>query len=464
MKRFAPIAAVTILALFVSCGGKNYFEMIKVPEKTFYQGKYKEAARMLLGQVNKKGINQLIFQMECGYILHAGGDYVNSNKVLLKAGKIAKMMPTSVTKQVKSLLTNESKSNYKGEDFEKVLIHMYLGINFLQLKKYDEARVEFKKVNEELSKIKSEGKARYKQNLMAKYLTAIAYEIIGEKENDEDDLEYAYKEYEQIHKLNPGLKPIHTDLQRLAKNLKYNDDYRKWTRKFGRKHLGGKNSGEIILIFQSGKSAVKKSRGKLLSDRGMNVAIHVSLNSISMSQGVTTAAVLVALKTAHNPIPRYVNRTDRVRRIRMKINNRVYKTFMLEDISSTAVRNLKDDYKRLKQKVAASIVVKAVASIAAGIVAKQIAKSAGAGAFSGLIGTLAGAGTGAALFSSMGPDLRCWHTLPAKLHMARARLKPGKYKVTLEFVGYNGTILDKTTYPVMVEKGKKVFLNQRSLY
>jgi len=464
MKKFAPIAAVTVLALFVSCGGKNYFEMIKEPEKIFYQGKYKQAARMLLGQVNKSGINQLIFQMECGYMLHAGGDYKNSNKVLLKAGKIAKVIPTSVTKQVKSLLTNESKSNYKGEDFEKVLIHMYLGINFLQLKKYDEARVEFKKVNEELTKIKSEGKARYKQNLMAKYLTAVAYEIIGEKENDEDDLEYAYKEYEQIHTLAPGLKPVHTDLQRLAKRLKYADDYGKWTRKFGRKYLGNKDSGEIVLIFQSGKSAIKKSRGKLMSDRGMNVAIHVSLNSISMKQGVTAAAVLVALKTAHNPIPRYVSRTDRVRSVRMKINNRIYRSYMLEDISSTAVQNLKDDYKKLKQKVAASIVVKAVASIAAGIAAKQIAKAAGAGGFSGLIGTLAGAGTGAALFSSMGPDLRCWHTLPAKLHMARATLRPGKYKVTLEFVGYNGTILDKTTYPVTVEKGKKVFLNERSLY
>lgn len=398
--------------------------------------------------------------------LHAPcrGDYINSNVVLLKAAKIAKVIPTSVSKQVKSLLTNESSSNYKGQDFEKVLVHMYLGINFLKLKKYESARVEFKLVNEELSKIRHEGKARYKQNLMAKYLTAIAYEIVGEENNDLDDIEYAYKEYEQIHKLDPGLQLVHADLQRVSKRLKYMDDFGKWTRKFGAKNLGPQNTGEIILFFQSGKSAIKKSRGKLLSDRGMNSAIRISLSTTRMRQGVTAAGILIALKTAENPIPRFQRRTDSVQKIRMLVNNRVYETYMMEDIASTAVQNLKDDYQRLQTKVAGSIVVKAVASIAASIAAKEIAKKAGAGAFSGLIGAVAGAGTGAALFSQMKPDLRCWHTLPAKLHIARAFLTPGKYDVTLEFVGYNGSILDKTTYPVTVEKGKKTFLNERSLY
>lgn len=464
MKKLRPIAVITVLAFIVSCGGKNYFEAIKAPEKKFYQGKFKDAARMLLPQVNKSSKDQLLFQMECGYMLHAGGDYDNSNKVLLKAAKIAKIIPTSVSKQVKSLLTNEGSSNYKGEDFEKVLIHMYLGINFLKLKKYDSARVEFKLVNEELSRIRYEGKARYKQNLMAKYLTAVAYEIVGEENNDMDDIEYAYKEYEQIHKLAPGLSLVYADLQRVARRLKYMDDYGKWSRKFGRRNLGSPDAGEVILIFQSGKGAVKKSRGKLLSDRGMNAAIHVSINSTRMKQGVTAAAILIALKTAENPIPRFQKRSDRVKNVRMLINNRVYNTYMMEDIASTAVQNLKDDYNRLRKKVAGSIVVKAVASLAASIAAKEIAKKAGAGAFSGLIGTIAGAGTGAALFSQMKPDLRCWHTLPAKLHLARAFVEPGKHDVTLEFIGHNGTILDKTTRQFTVEKGKKNFLNIRSLY
>ena len=151
----------------------------------FYKGKYLEAARILLPGVNSGGKDELLFMMECGLMLHTGGDYETSNKLFLKAGSLARIMPISITQQATSFLTNDTNSNYRGEDFEKVLIHVYAGINFLMLKNYNDARVEFKVVNDELAKIKTEnGEARYKQNLMAKYLTAIAFELVGEKEND----------------------------------------------------------------------------------------------------------------------------------------------------------------------------------------------------------------------------------------------------------------------------------------
>ena len=179
------ISALLIVFAFVSCSSKNYNQEMKVSEDTFYKGKYLEAARLLLPNINKAGKDELLFMMECGLMLHAGEDYKTSNKVLLRAGSQANLLPISVTQQVASLLTNDTNTNYRGEDFEKVLIHVYLGINFLMLEEYDSARVEFMAVNNELSKIKSEnGEARYKQNLMAKYLTAIAFEIVGERDNE----------------------------------------------------------------------------------------------------------------------------------------------------------------------------------------------------------------------------------------------------------------------------------------
>ena len=188
------ISALLIVFAFVSCSSKNYNQEMKVSEDTFYKGKYLEAARLLLPNINKAGKDELLFMMECGLMLHAGEDYKTSNKVLLRAGSQANLLPISVTQQVASLLTNDTNTNYRGEDFEKVLIHVYLGINFLMLEEYDSARVEFMAVNNELSKIKSEnGEARYKQNLMAKYLTAIAFEIVGERDNDTRDIEFAYK-------------------------------------------------------------------------------------------------------------------------------------------------------------------------------------------------------------------------------------------------------------------------------
>ena len=115
---------------------RSYYAM-KVPEKLFYEGKFQDAARKLLPDVNNSGKDQLLFMMECGMMLHAAGDYKTSNKVLLPAAKLANLIPTSVTKQISAFLTNDASTNYKGEDFERVLVHMYLGLNFLMLKDYD---------------------------------------------------------------------------------------------------------------------------------------------------------------------------------------------------------------------------------------------------------------------------------------------------------------------------------------
>ena len=187
--------------------------------------------------------------------------------------------------------------------------------------------------------------------------------------------------------------------------------------------------------------------------------IHVSLRAMPLKAGVTTAAILLMMKKAEVPIPKFVKRSNETKQIQLTIKGRKYKTVMMESIERTAIKNLKDNYGKLKKKMVASILTKAAVSIIAGIAAKQAAKAAGAGAFSGLIGMVVGGGTGAALFSSMGPDLRCWHTLPANLQIKRIFLRPGKYKVKLDFLGTQRS----KEVEVEIKKGEKTFLNERTL-
>lgn len=458
-------AVFLALALFACSSSKSYEEAMKNPEQKFYQGHYKEAAKMLLPQVNDKSKDQLLFMMECGLMLHAAGDYKTSNKVLLPASKLAKVIPISVTQQAASLLTNNRNTNYRGEDFEKVLVHMYLGLNFMLMGDYEEARVEFSAVNNELSKIKTEnGQARYKQNIMAKYLTAIAFEIIGEKSRDLRDIEFAYIEYKQIYSLDSGLDLVKEDLLRLSKRLNYMDDYSDWSRKFGKSFNVSDNSGELITVFQAGRSAVKKSRGSLLKDPMMEAAVRVTLNTRSLAAGATVATVLVTLHNAENPIPKFVKRDNKVNSVRVNIAGKRFNTVMLEDVEQTAVKNLEDDYGRLYAKVAAQVAVKAAASVAAGLAAKKLAEqSKQLGGFASLIGAAAGLGTGAALFSQMKPDLRCWHTLPANFQMGREFLPPGKYTAQFQFLGRGG-VVTTTEKEVEIKKGEKTLVNLRTLF
>ncbi len=468
MKRKLISSLVVVMSFFLfACGSsKNYDEAMKVPEKLFYEGKFQDAARKLLPDVNNSGKDQLLFMMECGMMLHAAGDYKTSNKVLLPAAKLANLIPTSVTKQISAFLTNDASTNYKGEDFERVLVHMYLGLNFLMLKDYEEARVEFKSVNNELSKIKSEdGSARYKQNLMAKYLTAVAFEMVGTENNDEKDMEYAYIEYKQIYALDSSIDFVKDDLLRLSKKLGLDDDYAEWKQQFRRSDKTRADDGELIAVFQSGRSAIKKSRGSLLQNSDMGPAIRLTLRTSSLKVGVTAAAIMITLKNAENPIPKFVKRSNRVDRVVVSapgVSNEY--TTVLEDIENTAVKNLEDDYSRLYKRVAASIVIKAATAIAAGIAAKEAAKRIKKlGGFAGLIGAAVGAATGTVLFSSIKPDLRCWHTLPANLQLARMFLPEGKQKVKFSLLGRGG-VITTIEKEVEIKKGKKTLVNLRTLY
>jgi len=464
-KAFTAVIALT--ALMTACGA-DYTKIVAEPERQFYMGKPVQAARAFIPHINKSGKDQLLFCMEAGLMLHTGDNYAKSNQVFGKASKVLANMSTSITKQAASLFLNERSTNYKGEDFEKVLVHMYMGINYLMLEKPDSARVEFKKVNDELSRIKKQTGKNYRQNIMAKYLTAISYEMVGDIDKDANAWEYAYIEYKQIVKLNPGLRMVRRDLQRMAKKLKYGDDYRKLIRQYGKQDRLPYNAGELVVIYQAGRSAIKKSRGKLISDRAMWSAVNVSLNTRSLAAGLTIATIVASLRKAEHPIPYFGKRSNRINQLRIKIKNRtISRTRQLEDIETTAVMTLRDDYGRLYKKVAAGIVTKAVTALAAGIAAKQIAKNSGNSylkLFSGLIGAAAGAGTAAALISQIKPDLRCWHSLPANLQFDRIFLRPGKYTLKLEFVGKNGAVARTETDEIEIKKGKKSFVNYRTLY
>jgi len=466
MKKIPLIITAIIFSLtLVSCSSRSYEEAMKVPEEKFYKGQYLEAAKLLLPDVNKAGKDQLLFMTECGLMLHSGEDYEKSNKVLLPAAKLAQLIPISVTDQISSFLTSDVNSDYRGEDHEKVLVHMYLGINFLMLKKYDSARVEFLAVNNELAKIRSEdGSPRYKQNVMAKYLTAIAFEINGELNRDDKDIDYAYTELKQVYDLKPDLAMVKDDLLRLSKRLGYDDDYEDWQKKFGKGYNVNENSGEIVTIFQSGRGPIKKSRGSLLKDKDMGPIINVTLSTGNLAAGVTIAAILVTLQTAENPIPKFVKRSNKTDKIKIEAGGKSISTVMLENVEQTAIQNLEDDYGRLYKRVAISIATKAAAAVIAGVAAKAAAEQIkDLGPFASLIGTAVGAATGAALFAQMRPDLRSWHTLPANLQLGRITLKPGKQKVRYVLIG-DGGIIDTVEKEVEIKKGEKTLVNIRTLY
>ena len=203
---------------------------------------------------------------------------------------------------------------------------------------------------------------------MAKYLASISHEIVANLEDSEEDREYAAVLLRQVIKMKPRLRMARRDLKLCER--------------------GFKNLGELVVIFQAGRGAIKVSRGKLMNDASMRNSINIAIGTRSLAAGVTSAAIIGTMRNAEIPIPRFKRRSNQVNHLRIRIKGIRFKTENLENTEFTAIRNLEADYGRLKVQLVAGIVVKAVTSIAAGIAAKQASKAIGGtvGRLSGLIG------------------------------------------------------------------------------
>ena len=363
------------------------------------------------------------------------------------------------------MYSNDRGTNYRGEDYERVLVHMYLGLDYLILNQPQEARVEFKAVGNELQRIKGATGRDYKQNLMAKYLSAIAHEMTGDMDKSEDDWEYALVEYKQVNQLRPGFNMVYQDMTRVAGKLQR-----------GKNAPLGYQPGELIVVFEAGQCAVKRSRGKLLEgDFGSEISATVA--AATFGGGFTAASVIAALQMAENPIPKFVKRSNQITGLNIRANGQsLGRTIVMEDIETTAVRNLDDDYNRLHKRVAAGLATKIVTTVVAAIAAEIAAEAAaralesqgGYAAIFGSLGRIAAKGVGPAValatFSQIGPDLRCWHSLPATLQFNRFALAPGKYNLTLEFIDNAGRVARVERDRVTIVAGKRSFKSWRTLY
>ncbi len=371
---------------------------------------------------------KLLRLMDEGMLLRVGKRYEESNQKFFAAAKIIEMNGyLSLGEQAVSLLVNEKQTTYQGEDFEKVLVHLYLGLNFLSLNQPDSALVEMRRVNEILFKMISEGKRPYELNAFARYLGGVLFE----NENNENDAYVAYKNTASIDpELADQFDPLRTDLVRMAKRMGFEQDLDKYKKEFGNEAFAklnenaGAKDGAVLLLVEVGKSPEKYSSRE---------------KHMKAGQKGSAAEVWV-------PVTYYRRRHYRIHSARLKIENRASTTVTLNDIEGVAIRYLKDRMGRMIAKAILQAGVKA--GIAVGVGKATNSKE---------LGVL----TGLALFLMSEADTRSWLLLPAQLQIAKIYLKPGTYSGTIEYLDGLGSVDSVEAISQIVVKSKKTTILQR---
>lgn len=382
-------------------------------DRYFRDGKYDTAIARLKKGLEKQGEDgrdTLLYLLDLGLALHSAGKYEESNQAFLKADKIAEIKDyTSISKEAATLLTSDNIKDYKGEDFEKVLISTYLAINYALMGHFEDALVEARRVNHKLFLLVSQGEKKYKQNAFARYLSAILYE----QEGDYND---AYVDYKKTYELVPDFPNLKQDLWHCAWILKIPDEMERWDKTFGltqqdhieAKKLGPKSPlGEIIVIYENGISPIKRPHP------------HFS------------------------EIPKFYPRWNPVSQAMITINAQEKgRTVVLENIESTAIANLDEKY--------AGLIAKKIA----GIASKELV---GAAVAHKTDSPLLGFAVKMALYLSDQADVRSWNLLPKDLQILRIPIEEGIYHVEAYPLGLQ-PLPEKI---IQVKAGRKAFVSFR---
>jgi hypothetical protein len=393
---------------------------------------YDKALELQKPLAEKDSDDQLVYLLDYGTALHLAGKYDESIKVFLEADDIAAIKDYhSLSRIAGSILLNEGMVQYKGDDFEKVFIHVYLALDFLMKHDLDGALVETRRTNEILQKYRDEAKKNYDQNAFAFYLSG----IIWEADRKWDD---AYISYKDALTQDPKNKIFQKDFYRLSKMASRQEEAKFIFKKYGinaaevaklaDENPIGKNDSELIFIYQQGEGPIKKP----------NPNFPRIPKLYPQASEAVSAKIAVKIEVAGQaPSPQH----DSQYALKSVETKEVY------NVSDVAIKTLDDQYAALIAKRAAGIATKYVA-------AKEISKK------NELLGTVAWIGMN--LVDQA--DLRQWSNLPGAFQVARIKLQPGEYEVSAESLDYRGNPLSEKMSPqkIQIKSKQKTFITWRT--
>ncbi len=403
------VRAVLVLVTLLISSCATYQGKVRIARSLLQEGRLSDALAQLKPLADQPGNDQLVYLLDYATALQVAGDYAESNKYFLAADKFADIQDyTSLSLETGSLLTGEEMVQYKGDDFEVILINAMTAINYLNLGDLDDAMVEVRRLNEKLRRFRLEAKRKFTDNALAIYLSAIIYEA----NKSWDDAAIAY---EQVYKIDPSYRPLHEDLIRSNVRARRWDAVKKWKDTFP--EIGEKpewkdtKQGEVIVIYQQGWGPRKDFR----YDNMRYPAMYPIWSSVFNV----------------NPELGPLNSNQPLNSVHFKGQETLF------DVDRVAIASLEDKYLSLVARRIGGAIVKEV-------VADRIRKE------NRLLGDIALL----AMYASDRADLRQWSTLPKTFKIYRASVPPGDYQLKIDG--------EEKSSRLIVKPGGKVFVSHRT--
>ncbi|TLY22094.1 MAG: hypothetical protein E6K68_04020 [Nitrospirae bacterium] len=397
-----------------------------------------------------------LYLMDKGMIQYLAGRYTDSIQSLAAAEALTEDLYTRrIHSEVEAFLTSDNALPYEGEDFEKVLVNVFLALDYVHLGKWDDALVEARKVDHKLTVLADRNQKRmtYTKDALARYLGGILYEATGDLSNAFVAYRLALEAFESYHTSYGTAVPdlVRQDLLRVSEALGLNQEHQEYRQAFPgltwQSESATRADGELVFITNAGRAPIKRDLfiDVPFSADALTVVLatkrydrydtdrHRAAESILY--GLTGRIVRVA-------IPQFVPRRSAIAYTEAVILGRdaryTARSALMEDITAIAIRDLEDRLVRTMVKAVARSAWKFALAEAVRVGVRGAIGDKDGGRVAGAI---AGAMAHMIAIASEEADTRSWATLPDRIFVGRMKVPPGTYDVELRHIGAYGDVV-----------------------
>lgn len=451
-KKFYFTYLFVVVLLISSCA--TYYQKAAEFNSNIESGNIDKAKELL--EKDKKGPegkNRLLYFMNRGTVEMLSGNYAKSNEYFNEADIFIEDYQKKISTQALSFISNPMAVEYGGEDFERVLIHYYKALNYIQLGQKEDAIIECRRINLKIQQLndKYTKKNKYSEDAFGLNLMGIIYESAGETNDAFISYRNAVESYEKVYipqfKTEVPLQ-LKKDVIRTAYEMGFDDEGKLFEEKFNLKNESrNKQNGEIVFFWNNGLGPVKAENSinfSIIKGQGGNVTFaneELGLNiPFPLPEGKSTNSALGDLEFIRVAFPKYVERKPYYGSAILEANNKNYDLNVAEDINAIAFKTLQD---RLLREMGNSL-MRLATKKAAEYAARD--QNQNVGSLVGIVNAI-----------TEKADTRNWQTLPFSISYCRISIPPGQQEIKLKLRSFDSKIIKEQKFTFNIEKGKTNF-------
>ncbi len=461
MKKLILIWMISLGGSFLFSSCATYYQKTQKFQQYVADGQIEKAENWLKNdKKGKKNRNLLLHHLNYGTVTHMLKKYEESNRHFAQADRIIEDQIKNYGQEALALITNPSIKPYQAEDFEKVLLHYYMAMNYIKQNQYSEAIVECRRINIKLNKLNDkykDHKNKYQRDAFAHNLMGMVYEANGDYNNAFIAYRNAFEVYEQDYEKHFNLSApdqLKKDIVRSAYKTGFFDEVDFYEKKFNIQYTPDKSDdGELIFIWLNGFAPVKSEWSinftVMRGDEGwvtfVNDDLGLSFPFYYGNYDADSKNALSSLSMTRVAFPKYLERPPVYQHAYVKYENQHINFEIGEDINQIAFKTLRD---RMLRELGTALLRLATKKALEKAVASQ---NEGAGAALSIVNAV-----------TEKADTRNWQTLPYSVNYLRIRLPAGKQSITFSAIGDQG-MNETREFVFEVPKNKIIFFSYHTL-